>query len=250
MSARFRTILFFATAPAMAGLLVWAVAGLPGFGKYPGPYGDLINSVAIFERHVTNVVTAVNFDYRALDTLGEEYILFAAAIGVMLLLREQRGEPHYRLPEHPHTPIRRSEAARWIGLGFIGVIIVFGIYIVIHAQLTPGGGFQGGAILGTASVLVYLTTEERIYRQVTPKWLVEVAECVGAGGYALIGMAALLAGGAFLQNVLPLGKTGELASSGTIWLINFSVGLEVSAAFSMLYLEFIEEVPERMTKSE
>jgi multicomponent Na+:H+ antiporter subunit B len=234
----------------MAGLLVWAVTGLPGFGKYPGPYGDLINSVAVLERHVTNIVTAVNFDYRALDTLGEEYILFAAAIGVMLLLREQRGEQHYRLPEHPHAPIKRSEAARWIGLGFIGAIIVFGIYIVIHAQLTPGGGFQGGAILGTASVLVYLTTEERIYRRVTPKWLVEVAECTGAGGYALIGVAALLAGGAFLQNVLPLGKTGELASSGTIWLINFSVGLEVSAAFSMLYLEFIEEVPERTTKSE
>ncbi len=121
---------------------------------------------------------------------------------------------------------------------------------MIHAQLTPGGGFQGGAILGTASVLVYLTTEERIYRRVTPKWLVEVAECAGAGGYALIGIAALLAGGAFLQNVLPLGKTGDLASSGTIWLINFSVGLEVSAAFSMLYLEFVQEVPERTTKFE
>ena len=234
----------------MAGLLIWAVTGLPGFGKYPGPYGDVLNSVAVFERHVTNVVTAVNFDYRALDTMGEEYILFAAAIGVMVLLREQRGEPHYRLPEHPHAPIKRSEAARWIGLGFIGVLILFGIYIVIHAQLTPGGGFQGGAILGTASVLVYLTTGERIYRQVTPKFLVEIAVCAGAGGYALIGIVTLMAGGAFLQNLLPLGNTGELASSGTIWLINFSVGLEVSAAFSMLYLEFIKELPERTTKFE
>ena len=63
----------------MAGLLLWAITGLPGFGKYPGPYGDLINSVAVVERHVTNVVTAVNFDYRALDTLGEEYIQIGRA---------------------------------------------------------------------------------------------------------------------------------------------------------------------------
>ena len=58
----------------------------------PGPYGDMINSLAPYERQVTNAVTAVNFDYRGLDTLGEEFILFAAVSGLVLLLRGKRGE--------------------------------------------------------------------------------------------------------------------------------------------------------------
>ena len=180
-----------------------------------------------------------------LDTLGEEFILFAAATGVMLLLREQRAAPHYRLPASPRAVFARSDAARWMGLGFIGALMAFGIYIVLHAHLTPGGGFQGGAILGSTSLLVYLASKESVYRRVTPKFLAELAECAGAGGYVVIGIGALLAGGAFLQNVLPLGQTGNLASSGTIWLINFSIGVEVTGAFSILFLEFIKEVPER-----
>ena len=213
MSARIRQLLFLASAPGMALLLLWAISGLPGFGNYPGPYGDLLNSVAVYERHVTNVVTAVNFDYRALDTMGEEYILFAAVIGVMLLLREQRQASHYQPPTLLRTAYQRSDSARWMGLGFLGILMVFGIYIVLHAQLTPGGGFQGGAILGSTSLLVYLISKESVYRRVTPKFLVEIGECAGAGGYVLIGIATLLAGGAFLQNVLPLGNTGSLASA-------------------------------------
>ena len=51
-----------------------------------------INAVAVPERHMTNMATAVNFDYRAFDTLGEEYILFTAVAGLALLLRQARGE--------------------------------------------------------------------------------------------------------------------------------------------------------------
>ena len=52
----------------------------------------MINAVAVAERHLTNMATAVNFDYRGFDTLGEEYILFAAVTGLALLLRQARGE--------------------------------------------------------------------------------------------------------------------------------------------------------------
>ena len=75
--------------------LGFAAAGLwrlPAFGHYPGPYGDILNAVGTNERHGTNIVTLVNFDYRGFDTLGEEYMLFAAAIGAVVLLREHRGE--------------------------------------------------------------------------------------------------------------------------------------------------------------
>ncbi|HEX5349783.1 MAG TPA: hydrogen gas-evolving membrane-bound hydrogenase subunit E [Pseudonocardiaceae bacterium] len=61
-------------------------------GHYPGPYGDIINAIAVPQTHTTGVVSTVNFEYRAFDTLGEEFILFIAATGVATVLRHLRQE--------------------------------------------------------------------------------------------------------------------------------------------------------------
>jgi len=63
--------------------------GLPPDWSLSGPYGDVLNAVAASERHTTDVVSAVNFDYRGFDTLGEESILFAFVVGATLLLRRR-----------------------------------------------------------------------------------------------------------------------------------------------------------------
>lgn len=222
--------------------LIQSIIQLPGFGNYPGPYGDMINGSAPYQRHVTNAVTSVNFDYRALDTLGEEFILFGAVAGISLLLRGNRGESPEAAPEgvRPFSEAR-SEAVRWISFSLIAIINLFGSYIVIHGPLSPGGGFQGGAILGTASLLVYIAIGYRAYRRSTPKRWIEFAEAVGAGSYVLVGIGGLLQAGAFLQNVLPLGSMGSWLAGGTIPLINFAVGLEVAAGFALLFAEFLEE---------
>ena len=58
---------------------------------------------------------------------------------------------------------------------------------------------------------------------------------------SLIGLGGIFAGGAFLQNFLPLGERGDLFSGGTILAINCAVGLEVAAGFALLFREFLEE---------
>ena len=243
MKARARLVMVAVGAAGILLLLVSAIVRLPGFGNYPGPYGDMINSLAPYERQVSNLVTAINFDYRALDTLGEEFMLFAAVSGLVLLLRGKKGESPNDPPAPPLdrkiAPI--SDGIRWFSFGLVATINLFGIYLVLHGHLTPGGGFQGGAILGTASLLVYVANGYRVYRKVTPKTAIEIVEAIGAGSYALIGIGAMLLGGAFLQNVLPLGQRGQLFSGGTITLINFVVGLEVAAGFALLFAEFLEE---------
>jgi hypothetical protein len=75
MSSGTRRAVFLPAAAVVAAVLVWGLTGLPGFGHYRGPYGLVLNDVAVQERHMTNVVTAVVFDYRGFDTLGEEFIL-------------------------------------------------------------------------------------------------------------------------------------------------------------------------------
>jgi multicomponent Na+:H+ antiporter subunit B len=247
MNGRQRFLMIVIGCVALLVLLACGVGGLPGFGKYPGPYGDMINSLAPYQRHVTNAVAAVNFDYRGLDTLGEEFILFASVSGLVLLLRGKRGEAISSPPMAPvnRALVERSAAIHWLSFGFAGAVFLFGIYVILHGHLTPGGGFQGGTIAGTATLLVYVGIDYAAYRRALPKPPNEFLESLGAGTYLLVGLAAMLAGGAFLQNFLPLGVRGQFFSGGTIPLINFAVGLEVTGGFALLFAEFLEETRER-----
>src|SRR5206468_7644528 len=90
VSHRVRTALFLAGGAVLAALLGWAFSGLPAFGDYHGVYGRLINRDTLGQTHALSAIAAVTFDYRGFDTLGEEFILFASALGVALLLREVR----------------------------------------------------------------------------------------------------------------------------------------------------------------
>lgn len=87
-----RRWIFFIAAAGLAAFYIWGLSGLPGFGHYPGPYGFIINRVALGQTHATGTVSAVNFEYRGFDTVGEEFILFTAAAGVGVVLRKLRGE--------------------------------------------------------------------------------------------------------------------------------------------------------------
>jgi multicomponent Na+:H+ antiporter subunit B len=239
MTRSARLGMFAVSAAGLAALLLWGVAGLPDFGHYAGPYGYVLNAAAPNERHVTNVVTAIVFDYRGFDTLGEEFILFAAALGVVLLLRDVRGESERRRPGV------LNEAVRLVGLALVPALLVIGLYIVAHGMITPGGGFQGGVVLAAAFLLVWLAGEYRAFRHLTPAPGVDLAKGSGAGGYVVVGMAALLLGHAFLRNFGPLGTAGTLASGGSMLLLNLATALEVSAAFVLIFTEFSEEIVAR-----
>jgi multicomponent Na+:H+ antiporter subunit B len=237
VSARARTVLFLAAGAGLAALLGWGIAGLPAFGDYHGPYGLVLNHVELAQRHATNVVAAVVFDYRGFDTLGEELILFAAVTGVALLLREAR-EEEAKL----HADPMRSDPVRAAGLALVPVGILLGLYVVAFGYLTPGGGFQGGVVVALAILLVYLAADHVSYRRLAPKHVVDVFEGFGAGAFVALALGALLAGLAFQQNFLPLGRIGILTTAGSIPLLNWAVAVEVTAAFVLLFGEFLEEV--------
>ncbi len=232
----------------------WAFAGLHPVGAFDGAYGRLLASVTVEERHATDAVSAVNFDYRGFDTLGEEFILFSSVVGVALLLRKSkkqeggRGEGQ-RVPQHAPDRefVRTSNAVRLASLVLVGMDVVFGLDVIVHGQLTPGGGFQGGVILASAPLLAYLGGDTETLRRVAPSWLTEMGEAIGIGGFLVVGLAGMLAGGRYLQNVVPLGPQAppDVASSGTIALVSLATGLEVAAAFALLLVTFLEESERR-----
>ncbi len=239
-----RRYVFLIGGAGLVAFYVWGLLGLPGFGNYPGPYGFIVNRVAVAQTNATGVVSAVNFEYRGFDTLGEEFILFAAAAGVSIVLRRLRGERERSAVDEasdrdvPPT----SSAVRMLALLFTGPVVVVGWWLASHAQTNPSGGFQGGVILATAFILIYLSGEFLVFKRFSPVALTDVVDAVGAGGFAAIGVSAVAMGLPYLTNFLPLGSTpGAVSSSGTIALISFFVGLEVAAAFVLIVGELLEQ---------
>jgi len=241
-----RLVLFFAALLAALPMAVLGLAGLPPFGQHSSAYGDLVNALGTDLRHATNMVALVNFDVRGFDTLGEEFILFAAVTGVVMLLRGERGEDTSADPmQLPHRRREgRSEAitglSRWLG----PAILLFGVYVTLHGQLTPGGGFQGGAIVATAVMLIYLGEGYSAWRRIVRSVLLDIAEALGVGIYLVAGLVPLLAGAAYLENVLPLGTEGSMLSGGLIPILNAGVALAVAGGFLSIALEFLEETRE------
>ncbi|HWE26151.1 MAG TPA: MnhB domain-containing protein [Myxococcales bacterium] len=249
-----RRALLFPSLAVLAALLLWGMHGLPPFGSYPGPYGFVLNQVAVAERHATDVVSAVNFDYRAFDTMGEEFILFASVAGAALLLRreedEEEDESDEEDREKSRAPPPTSDAVRVLGVALVGLTVAFGLYMISHGAVSPGGGFQGGVILATAPLAVYLAAEARTFQRIAPKTLTEAGEASGAAGYVLLGLAGLVLGATFLGNVLPLGRPGEVNGAGNIQALNVVVGIEIAAGFVVLLTSFIEETLRRRLRRE
>jgi multicomponent Na+:H+ antiporter subunit B len=236
VSRRLRTGVFVASALPFAALLFWGLTGLPDFGDYDHAYGLILNHAAVAERGTTNVVGATVFDYRGFDTLGEEFILFASAMGVALLLRATRDED----AGWPHDRVG-SDGVRMLGLLMVPATVLLGLWLVAFGYVTPGGGFQGGVVVAGGLLLFWVAGSYRSYRAVSPHLLVDFAEGFGAGGYVVIGLAALAASEAFLHNLLGPGESGTLYSGGSIAFLNWASAIEVAAANVLLFHEFFEE---------
>ena len=244
MTPAVRRWAFLAGAVGLAAFYLWGLTGLPGFGGYPGPYGDIINRIAVAQTNATGVVSAINFEYRGFDTVGEEFILFAAAIGVATVLRHLRGERERAASNEAmgRNGPRASDAIRLVSLVLVGPTFVMGWYLTSHAQTSPSGGFQGGVMLATSFILIYLAGEFLVFKRISPADITDAVGAAGAGGFAAIGVTAMAMGLPYLSNFLPLGGTpGAVSSSGTIALISFFVGIEVAAAFVLIVSELLEQ---------
>lgn len=250
MTRRIRYLLFAPSVLLLFALFAWAMHDLVPFGHYRGPYGDVINRTVVYERHATDAITAVNFDFRGFDTLGEEAILFMSVVGVGLVLRKRDDEESKEDAKgggDEHEERRApdpSDAVRTIALGLVGPMVVFGLYLVCTGQLTPGGGFQGGVVLATCPLMVYLAGDLHTFKAITSHTLVEVAEAAGIAGFIATGLLGMAAGISFLQNVLPLGKTGDFFSAGTLMPLNICTGMAVAGGFVSLIYSFLEQTIE------
>jgi multicomponent Na+:H+ antiporter subunit B len=240
VSRRARLSLFALAGPGLAAVLVIGFRGLPAFGHYHGVYGLVVTGVELSMRHATDYVTALNFDLRAFDTLGEEYILFASVLGVTLLLRVMREEDE-EFAAAERGIHGSSDAVRLLALVLVPLLVALGVYIVLHGALTPGGGFQGGLVLAAAPAALILAGRYIELKILAPSWAIEAAEGIGAAGYCLLGLGGLVFASVFFKNFLPAGNPGQLLSAGFMPLNSIAVGLEVMGAFLIVWTAFLDQ---------
>jgi multicomponent Na+:H+ antiporter subunit B len=243
VSRRGRLRLFGCAGAGLLAVLVIGLHGLPAFGDFHGAYGLLVDRVEPGQRHATDVVTALNFDLRAFDTLGEEFILFASVSGVALLLRHLRDEdesqPSRSLDTHRFAGA--SDALRVMSLILVPLLVSLGVYLALHGALTPGGGFQAGVVLAAGPLVILLAGRYLALKRVAPHWALDALDAAGATAYALIGLGGLVFASVYLENYLPLGIPGHLLSAGMMPLNSIAVGLEVTGAFLLTWTQFLDQ---------
>jgi multicomponent Na+:H+ antiporter subunit B len=181
---------------------------------------------------VANVVTAIIVTYRGLDTLGEVTVLFlsAAIVGLVLASGRQGEKQRQQL-----TPV-----GELLTMGMrllVPLFMLLGVYIFVNGHLTPGGGFQGGAVIASGVLLTLLVDPVKHFSH----RLIAIIESLSGFFYVSLGAMGLLLAGGFLDNrILPLGELGHLFSAGAIPLIYSLIGLKVGAEFSSMLIDFSE----------
>ena len=186
------------------------------------------------ELGAANLVTAVIVTYRGLDTLGEVTVLFISAAGVGLLLRRSKEEEE-EAEAAQEEKTASSELVRTATEVLLPMVFLFGIYVFLNGHLTPGGGFQGGAIIASGTMLLLLA----LPRAPISRLMLGLTESLSGFFYLMVGVLGVLLAGGFLDNrIMGLGTFGSLFSAGAIPLIYVFVGLKVGSELSAVIDRF------------
>ena len=121
-----------------------------------------------------------------------------------------------------------------------GIIFLYGIYIVLHGHLTPGGGFAGGIILAGSFILLILAFGSDFLNLVQKESGSTIYENLAILVFLFLALSGMLAGAkVFFVNWLPHGTPGELVSAGLLPLYNIFVGIEVAASILTIFLALV-----------
>ncbi|NVL89936.1 MAG: Na(+)/H(+) antiporter subunit B [Desulfobacterales bacterium] len=251
----------------VGALLVYAAADFPAWSDPASPASTYLSphfiEKTMEETSVPNIVTAVLADYRGFDTMFETTVIFSAGMAVFLLLRTfRREEPearHYRhvltgvtlrvkeggeLP--PSDDFERIDSLwtphdliiKTVCRLLIPFIQLFALYVIAHGHHSPGGGFQGGVILGASIILLAISQDLRTAVKRMAEKLDALLCSVGVLIYAGTGALCLLLGLNFLDysalaSVLHVDSI--MARSHGILIVEIGVGIAVMCTMIWIY---------------
>ena len=232
---------------ATGAALIYGTLDMPHYGDPAAPIHQYVAPTYLHDTPgvigVPNVVTSVLASYRGYDTLGEVTVIFTAGVGVMVLLG-------YRLRRCNITGpgIRNLIVLRVIAKLFFPLILLFALYVLLHGDYGPGGGFQAGVVFATGFILYALAFGLGNAQRLIPRKLLRIMAAVGVLIYAAVGIESMLLGGKFLEYRV-LADDPVTGQRLGIMLIELGVGIAVASVVLIIYYAFVSrhcQAPEDM----
>ncbi|MBQ6545396.1 MAG: hypothetical protein IJL72_06605 [Lachnospiraceae bacterium] len=228
-------------------VMLYCIAHLPRYG-YDNPRADEVVrryvEDGLAETGAVNIVAGMILDYRAFDTLGESHVLFTALLCVTILLRidtknmRREFEDYYTVRRDHYYDTGRDTILRTIGLVVVPCIFVYGIYILLNGQVSPGGGFSGGAVMG-AGLIIWSQARgfSHVDRLLTARRL-NILTFAALAFYSLSKCYVFFMGANGFPNHIPKGIPGAILSGGLILPLDIAVGLVVTCTMYGFYSLF------------
>ncbi len=220
---------------AIGGVLVYGTFDMPRFGDPEAPIHQYMAprflEDSVDEIGVPNIVTSVLASYRGYDTFGETTVIFAAAVGALLLL----GGSHRSEVEEHHL---RDDIVLRVSLKvLIAILMLFGLYVQFHGDYGPGGGFQAGVIFAAAIILYALVFGLKKAESIFQRRPIEALVAGGVLLYGSVGLLSIFLGGNFLDYDV-LAHDPVHGQHYGILLVELGVGITVTAVMVALYFLF------------
>lgn len=249
-------------------LLVYALGDFPSWADPSSPAHKHVSPMyiekSLEQTSVPNIVTAVLADYRGYDTMFETTVIFGAGVVCFFLLRTPRKDESrvrryrhiltgmtIRVKETRKTPPVLEEFERIDTLWaphdliiktacriLIPFIQLFALYVIAHGHHSPGGGFQGGVILGASMILLAISHDLRTALGRMSEKVHTILCPVGVFIYAGTGALCMVLG----LNFLDYGALARIlhvdpvaARSHGILIVEIGVGLAVMATMIWIY---------------
>jgi len=233
-----------------AVMLLFAVEDFPDWADPRSPASLHLSShyitSTIEETSVPNIVTSVLADYRAFDTMLETAVIFAAGVAVIAILRRPRKKTAKKQKiEVGRNRTYQDRIIQSVSRQMVPFMQLFALYVVAHGHYSPGGGFQGGVILGASFILIGISSDlKTMLERMSEKYNLLLGN-IGLIIYAGIGVCCLLLGANFLDysilsRILPATTPVEARSHGMLG-IEIGVAIAVMAIMIAIYINIASD---------
>ncbi len=231
----------------LIGVLLFTIANLPRYGEENPRATEVTRRYVekgIEETGAVNIVSGMILDYRAFDTLGESHVLFTALICVMILLRMDKKnmrhgyEDFYTIRDEKYFDISRDSIMRTVGLILIPCIFLYGIYVLLNGQNSPGGGFSGGAVMGAGLIIFASSFGFKSVDRVLPGRRISFITLAALSFYSFAKGYVFFTGANGIPNHIPKGVPGAILSGGLILPLDIAVGIVVCCTMYGFYSLF------------
>lgn len=178
---------------------------------------------------IASLVTSILASYRGYDTFLETLVVLVGCLAIYLLKNEQVVKKFYN--------IESDKIAQTITKIIFPLILMFALYILWHGEVSPGGGFQAGAVMANGFIIYMMVFgSSKIIEFISIKKLIWVA-VIGEGLYFMVGLVGLLAKMEFFNYNLPY-IDNKVAQKISITFIEIAVAITVSAVMLLIFMSF------------